>query len=201
MAKWSDGATLAADLSDRPVRFENHVEAAFVDQAVMKDSRSGAKAEASASWPSQGLEVPMIQGEHIENSVALGENDDGSVSKTYAEVPITAQDHSGGGDVLCAEGLQPVGTPGHLFKERMLGISAHSGGQQIVEFGQDERRQEQWPTGLAKRCCRFGVLALTAIDRGQQAAGIEKNHFSPKPASSLSTFSARSDLPLANSGT
>ncbi len=77
------------------VRFENHVEAAIVDQAVMKDSRSGAKAKASASWASQGLEMPMIQGEHIENAVALGENDDRGVGKANAEVPIAAKYYSG----------------------------------------------------------------------------------------------------------
>src|SRR5579859_2134252 len=49
-------------------------------------SGSGAKAKASAFWASQGLEMPMIQGEHIENAVALGENDDRGVGKANAEV-------------------------------------------------------------------------------------------------------------------
>jgi len=46
--------------------------------------------------------MALIEGEHIEDSVALGKNDDRGV----------------------------------------LGVGAHSGGQQVVECGQDERRQE-----------------------------------------------------------
>ena len=39
--------------------------------------------------------MPMIEGEHLEDSVALGQDDDRGVGKTNAEVPITAKDHSG----------------------------------------------------------------------------------------------------------
>jgi hypothetical protein len=60
----------------------------------MKDSRCGAKPKASASRSSKGMKMPTIEGEHIENSVALGENDDRGVGETNAEVPIAAKDYS-----------------------------------------------------------------------------------------------------------
>jgi hypothetical protein len=68
----------------------------------MKELPCPAQPKASASRSSQGLEMALIEGEHIEDSVALGKNDDRGV----------------------------------------LGVGAHSGGQQVVECGQDERRQE-----------------------------------------------------------
>lgn len=59
------------------------------------DAGLGAKPKAPASRSSQGLEMPVIEGEHIENSVAPGENDDGGIGKTNPEVPIAAKDYGG----------------------------------------------------------------------------------------------------------
>src|SRR5205823_14719274 len=80
------------------------------------------------------------------------------------------------------------------------GMRADSVGQQVVKLGQNKRRQEKWYASLAEGCGRLGVLVLAAVNCGQQAARVEKDHFSPNPASSSSTFSARSGLPLLNSG-
>ena len=58
-------------------------------------SRCGAKPKAPTSGSPQGLEMPMIEGEHIENSEALGENNDRGVGKANVVVPIAAKDCSG----------------------------------------------------------------------------------------------------------
>src|SRR5487761_944806 len=91
----------------------------------------------------------------------------------------------------------------HLARLRpalRVGRERQPGGQQVVELSQHERRQEQWCAGLAEGSDGFSVLVLAAISCGQQTTCVEKDHTSPKPARSSSTFSARSGLPLANNG-
>ena len=142
----------------------------------------------------------MIEGEHIENSVAPGENDDRSVCESNLETGITSQDHESRGHILSAEGFKPIGPSGDFVKQRTLCPSAYPDGEQVIQLGQNERREQQRWAGLAKRCHGPGMLVLAAVEGSQQPASVEENHLSPKPSRSLSTFSARSGLPLLNRG-
>ncbi len=68
---------------------------ALIDRSVISDSGCGAKPKTPTSGSSQGLEVPMVQREHIKNSVAFGKNDDRGVGKADAEVAIAAENCRG----------------------------------------------------------------------------------------------------------
>ena len=142
----------------------------------------------------------MIEGEHIKNSVALGENDDRSISEPNLEAGITSQDHESRSHVLGAEGFKPIGASGDLVEQRTLRSGAYPDGEQVIQLGQDERREQQGWAGIAKSCHGLGMVVLAAVEGSQQPASVEENHLSPKPSRSLSTFSARSGLPLLNRG-
>src|SRR5437867_11164651 len=105
-----------------------------------------------------------------------------------------------GGDVFGGENLEPIGTTRHLIEQGQFGLLADPGREQIVEFGQNEGRQEKRAACSRESRDRRRVSVLTTVDRREEAAGVEEYHLSPKPASIWSTFSARSGSPLAQSG-
>lgn len=84
--------------------------------------------------------MTVIECEHIENSIALGEDHDRSVGESNLEAGVTPHDDKSRGNVHSAEGFEPIGTSGDLIKQRSLRPSAHPDGEQVVQLGQYERR-------------------------------------------------------------
>jgi hypothetical protein len=79
----------------------------------------------------------------------------------------------------------------HLFQQGVLGCRPRPAPQQIDDLGQYKRGPEKRTIALCQRLRTLAVLPLAAVDRGRQAAGVEKNQDSPKSTIASSTLSAK----------
>lgn len=86
--------------------------------------------------------MPMIECEYFEDPIALSKDHDRSVCEANFKLSIAPEDESSGHYVIGAERLQPVGPSRHFAQQSLLGATADPGGEQIVELGQNEGRQE-----------------------------------------------------------
>lgn len=158
----------------------------------------GKEAERLAGYGCDGAKVALVEGEDVTGVVALGEDDVGGVGKPEVEVGVAIEDTAGDGDVSVRERRETVRGSLDLFKKRGLGAAADPGGEQVIELGEDERREHERWLGVFERPARRDVVALGGVDGGQEAARVEQYHRSPKPArSSSSTRSARAGAPDA----
>jgi len=103
---------------------------------------SWVKPKAPTLGASQRLEMAAVEGQYLENSVALGKNDYRGIGEAYCELPIASDDHSCCGHITCRERFELVGASSNFVKQRALRLRAHPGGEQVVEFSEDEGRQE-----------------------------------------------------------
>jgi hypothetical protein len=89
--------------------------------------------------------VPLIEGEHVRDIVAISEYHDRGVGHAERKIRVLVHNGKGRGHVIAIEWLELVGTSGYLLEQGYLGFWPNSGGQEIVELGQHERRQqERW---------------------------------------------------------
>ena len=88
---------------------------------------------------------------------------------------------------------------GNLPQQRCLDLHTKPGEQQVVQFSEDEWREQEGSRVSFQRLARGVVMSLVGIERGQKAAGVQNDH-SPKPARASSTRSASVGSPLRNSG-
>lgn len=86
------------------------------------------------------MEVAIIECEHVKDSEALGNDHNRGVREADVKVSIALQDPSSRSYVLGAKGFKPVCASGNFAQQRLLSASAHTGREEIVELGQDERR-------------------------------------------------------------
>lgn len=77
----------------------------------------------------------MIEGEHLEDSVAFSEDDDGCVRQADLEISKAREDPGSGRHIVRAERLQPVGASDNFGQQRLLGPTTDPRGEQIVELG------------------------------------------------------------------
>lgn len=153
----------------------------------------GQEPERAATGAAEGAKASLVEREQIPDSVSLGQNHEGCIGEADVELRMTTNEPLGGGDLIGVERFEPIDGARDLGEERTLGLLVDPRGEQVVELGKHEWRQHpgRW-RGAQRRGCR-GMVTLAAVDRGQKTAGVEDDHRSPKPVSSSSTRSARSD--------
>jgi len=95
--------------------------------------------EATASGPAKRVEVSPIQGQHIEDAVSIGEDNNGGISKPDIRVAVLRDDVPGSGDIGGGERLEAVSPAGNLIEEAEFGVDSDPCRQEIVEFGHYER--------------------------------------------------------------
>ncbi len=122
----------------------------------------------------------------------LGEDHYRRVRDPKLEVAVAVQDDAGTGNVHMIEGFKAVDARLDLLEEAILRCRAHARGEQVVKLGQDEGREDPWPSRETEGGGRRTMVPLAAVDRRQQPARVEKNHRSPKPFIASSTCSERS---------
>ncbi len=166
-----------------------------------------------------GAEVALVQGEEVEGVVSTGEYYVGGVGEPDVEAGVALEHGAGRGDVGGRERLEPVRAAFDLGEQRQLLPPAYPGGEQVVELGEHERRDEERPLRALQGLASRAVLALGGIDGVEQATGVEYDRHpvcrsvnrpvycspkpgrGPRPASSSSTLSASVGSPESNSGT
>jgi hypothetical protein len=85
------------------------------------------------------------------------------------QVAVAPDQRSRLGDLGDAELDQVVGSPGDLGEQRPLGLQADAVHQEIVQFREDERREEQGPGIGCERLAGAIVVPLVGVERRQQA--------------------------------
>jgi len=79
--------------------------------------------------------MAVVEGQQVDQVVALGKDDEGRVGQAEVEIGILIEDLVRPGDVVWPERLELVDTVGHLTEERPLRRSRNACRQQVVEFG------------------------------------------------------------------
>jgi hypothetical protein len=92
--------------------------------------------------------VPFVDGEHVERLVPARQHDERRVGKTDVEIGVGLDDLVRDGEVACVERFEPVGAARDLGQQRARRVPADAGREQVVELGEDERRQQQRPDAL-----------------------------------------------------
>jgi hypothetical protein len=159
---------------------------------------------------SHGAEVAFVEGEQVEGVVAAGQHYVGGVGEPKVEVGVALEHGAGRGDVGGRERLEAVRAAFDLGEQRQLLPAADLRGEQAVELGENERRDEERTIRALQGLASRAVLALGGVDGGEQAAGVEyerhpvyrspKPGRGPRPASSSSTRSESVGSPESNSG-
>lgn len=107
--------------------------------------------------------------------MALSQDDDRCIRQAQFDRPIAPHEVRGGRNVVPIEGLQLIGPIRDLLEQRDLRFQADSRGQQVIELGEYERREQQGRFGIAKGLgCRL-MQALAGIDRCQQPARVQED--------------------------
>lgn len=91
---------------------------------------------------SQGMEMPSVKDEHVENSVAFRKNNDRGIGETNGELAVASDHHRCRDHIAGCERFELVSASGNFVKQRPLRLRAHSGGEQVIKFRQDEGRQK-----------------------------------------------------------
>src|SRR5712691_8972396 len=112
----------------------------------------------------QRPEMPLVQGEDVSRSVPLGKDDERRVGQADSQVRVAFYNFARGLDVGCIEPFELVGPSDHFIEQRGLRAGTDVPREKIVQFRQDERREQQWRRRLGERSRAIGVAALAGID-------------------------------------
>src|SRR5215203_4878556 len=148
----------------------------------------------------QDPEGALVERKHVERVVPVRQHHVGRIRETDSQVAILHHYPPRLGHVHDRELREAVCFPYDLLEQGELGVAANSCNQKIVEFCQYEGRQDERWRCFAQRRLSSLMKTLVGIDCGEQSAGVEDDHHSPKPASSSSTRSASVGSPLENRG-
>lgn len=86
--------------------------------------------------------MSLIGAEKIERSMPVGKHDDGGIGETDVQVPIAFHDAPCVTHVLGRKRLQPIGSAYDFVHEGELGLMADAIAYQIIQLGQNERREQ-----------------------------------------------------------
>lgn len=86
--------------------------------------------------------MSLVGAEKIERSVAVGEHDNGGIGKADVQVGVAFHDAPGVTHVLIRKRLQSIGSTRDFVHERQLGLMTDAAAYQIIQLGQNERREE-----------------------------------------------------------
>ena len=153
-----------------------------------------------AAWTAQRPEVALIGREQVQRAVAVSQHDDRRIGKPDVEIRVSFHDSLRTVDVIGRHCFQPVDARDYLLEKRCLRLPADSGSDQIVEFREDERRQDAWRRHRGERGDGPFMHVFVRIERRVQATGIQNDHREPKPSSAPSISSAIDGPEERNSG-
>lgn len=100
------------------------------------------KPEGCAVRTEDGTKVTLVEGEDVCALMAMGEHHQGGVGESEAKVGVGGDDGAGRVDVLSSECLQFVRAASHVIEHGHLGVPAASAADEVVEFREDEGRQD-----------------------------------------------------------
>ncbi len=144
--------------------------------------------------------MSLVEREQVLDTETFRKDDYGRVRQPDHEVGVALDDLCGATDVGVRDPFEAVCARGDIFEQRSLGVLSDAASEQVVKLGQDKRRQYERPWVRGDRGCSRCVGGLGAVDRCEEAAGVDQDHFSPKPSSSSSARSAIVGSPLSNKG-
>ena len=87
--------------------------------------------------------MPLVECEDTVGARSRRGDDDRCVGKSDPELAIGVDHLDGGAHFPWTKAFQTVGTIGDLVQKEHRSVDPHARGQQVVELGQDEGRQEQ----------------------------------------------------------
>ena len=123
----------------------------------------------------------MIEGEDVAAVVTLGKNDDGCIRESDLEIAVFQDDFPRLCDVPVVEPRQLVGPARDLLEKEKLRIRTAELLDQVVDFRQNEWRDEERRLPVPKYV-RAGVMMILIFEqRGENTARVEQDH-SPKPS-------------------
>jgi hypothetical protein len=140
--------------------------------------------------------MPVVKGQHPGGVVPRGQDHQGGVGQPDPLILVTL---SNGQSLRCvprAKLGKSEDTPGHLSLQFQLCLDARPGEEHVVEFREDERRQDRWTAVVLVGRPGLPVGTHVMPDGGEQATCIDEDHCKPNPsARTSSTLSARSGSP------
>lgn len=83
--------------------------------------------------------MAFIKGQHVADSISMGEHDQRRIGETERERSVAADDPLGSGDVIGFECLHPIHPAADLSQEGSLSSLPNARRKQIVELRQHER--------------------------------------------------------------
>lgn len=114
----------------------------------------------------------LIQGQDVDTAMAFGQNDQGGVRKPEIEIRKALQDSERRADVVARERFELIGGPNDLPKKGPRRAWRYPRGQEVIEFSQDERRQQAWRAGTSQCPGSRLVAGLRDVQGRQQTTRV-----------------------------
>ncbi len=104
--------------------------------------------------------MAFVEGEQVEHLVAPRKDDDRGIGEADLKVGVGVDHLRGNRNVGGLEWLEAVGAAAHLGEKRNLGLGPDPGREEVVELGEDEWGEQQWPPRLLQGGGRPAMMSL-----------------------------------------
>ena len=105
----------------------------------------GEDAQRAAAERPHDAEVPFVQRRDGVGAVPVGQHDQRSVGQAQRKVPVALHDGTCPDQIVEAELRQLVRARGQFRQQSRFGVHTGEPGGEVVQFGQYQRRHDQWP--------------------------------------------------------
>lgn len=105
--------------------------------------------------------MALVEGEQVEYLVAAREDDDRGIGEADLKIGVGVDHLLGDRNVGRLEWLEAVGAAAHLGEKRKLGLEPDPGREEVVELGEDEWGEQQWPPRLPQGGDCLAMMSLT----------------------------------------
>lgn len=119
-----------------------------------------------------GAEVALVEGKYRIGVVTVAEDEVGGVGEPNFKVSIAFHNLPSLRNIVSRERLEPVRTTLDFVQECQLLLAPDLCLEQVVEFGQYERREHERYAGIPQDVASGCVLVLGRVDGSEQAAGV-----------------------------
>lgn len=111
--------------------------------------------------------MTFVECEHIQGIVALRQHDIRCVSQPQSEIRVALDHAHNFCHIGLGERLQLVRAPAYLTQQRDFRVSANPSRQQIVQFRQNKRREQQPTFVVGERFSGRRVEPLGSVQGGE----------------------------------
>src|SRR5438477_378841 len=130
--------------------------------------------------------------------MTFGLSDDDGVDQTDAQVAIALEEGHGPWKITGGVRVEAEQAVAHILRERARDVRSEVSVSQVIDFRQHRPRHDPCPPFAFEQLSDGPVVAIPAIEKGEDSAGVGDDHFSlPKPSSSSSVRSLRLPARLA----